>query len=521
MKHIILLAGLLLILPFPALALHNITGAEYYIDTDPGEGNGTPLTFKQGILLKDDFDGENGGIGEFNYTRFTNWDVPDGAVDLVGDRVLAFDGTVLIDFDFWSGNGRYVDLDGTTDKAGTLSSKTAFVLKPGQYVLSFRLAGSNRGDTNTITVSLGSLYTEQFTKTSEQGFEKISRTISVASETTAKLTFTHDSTAQDQYGLLLDNVLLYSKNAGAWYEFEQEITLPANIKAGPHFLCVRMQNESGVWGISRRHLFMVKGTKTIQAAEYFIDTDPGAGSGIPLTLSEGLYQKSGIDTSSLAAGIRTVFVRMKDSEGTWGVPRKFDVEVSSPVTLKSAEYFLDTDPGAGSGTALTATDGQFDSVQEYFEGEQDSSSLNPGNHTLTVRAMDSYSRWGQAETVSIEVNPSITGKITASVAGWDSLSVRNAEVALDGTDYKTFTDENGNFILSDVPAGTYTLTVNAPNFQILSQQITWTGEQGLTVDVPSLSSADGCEIPGDFNGDGVISLEEAIHALQVVSGVKQ
>ena len=47
MKNLVLIACVLLLMPVQAFCSHTITGAEYYFDSDPGEGNGTPLDFKQ------------------------------------------------------------------------------------------------------------------------------------------------------------------------------------------------------------------------------------------------------------------------------------------------------------------------------------------------------------------------------------------------------------------------------------------------------------------------------------------
>ena len=148
------------------------------------------------ILLDDNFDSENGGQGVFNYDNFANWDVMDGSVDLLGNGY----------YDFLPGNGLYVDLDGTTSDAGNLVSKTAFILEPGDYVLEFRLAGSQRGEVNTVTVTLGSVFSEEFTLESDEPFTTITRNISVLEPTIGKLSFDHSG--GDDFGLLLDNVKL-------------------------------------------------------------------------------------------------------------------------------------------------------------------------------------------------------------------------------------------------------------------------------------------------------------------------
>lgn len=153
-------------------------------------------------LLIDDFDSENGGRSTDNYTGFANWEVVAGSVDLVG--------TGIYDDFLPPENGLGVDLDGTTRQAGTLRSRTAFELMPGDYVLSFQLAGSPRiSDPNTVVISLGAVYRESFTLAQLEPLRTITRSVSVPAHTSARLEFAHQG--GDNYGILLDNVTLYRK----------------------------------------------------------------------------------------------------------------------------------------------------------------------------------------------------------------------------------------------------------------------------------------------------------------------
>lgn len=83
-------------------------------------------------LLDDTFDNENGGVGQINFFNLTNWNVTDGTVDLLGNGF----------FDFYPGNGLYLDLDGSTTNAATLTSRDAFSFSQNDNVtLTFDLAG--------------------------------------------------------------------------------------------------------------------------------------------------------------------------------------------------------------------------------------------------------------------------------------------------------------------------------------------------------------------------------------------
>ncbi len=145
-------------------------------------------------IFSDNFDSYNGGVGQLNFSNFGgNWNVGGGTVDLIGNGF----------FDFIPGNGLYIDLDGSTGQSGLLSHN--FSLNPGTYTLQFALAGTHRGTTDSVTVSLsGGLYSEVFTLQSNDPLTTYTRTITVASLTNTALGF--QDASSNNIGILLDDV---------------------------------------------------------------------------------------------------------------------------------------------------------------------------------------------------------------------------------------------------------------------------------------------------------------------------
>jgi hypothetical protein len=141
---------------------------------------------------------ENGGVGTLNWTDFEHWDVIDGCVDLHGNGF----------FDVLEGNGLYIDLDGTCMKAGTIQSKVAYELQQGvSYILEFWLAGNQRISTpDTVIVSLGTLYQEQFVLPRRQPFTAYTKQITPQANTEANLRF--QNLGGDDQGALLAQVRL-------------------------------------------------------------------------------------------------------------------------------------------------------------------------------------------------------------------------------------------------------------------------------------------------------------------------
>lgn len=151
------------------------------------------------VLFSDNFDTETLGL---NATP-SQWTVTNGTVDIIGNSGF---------FDFLPGNGRYIDLDGSTANAGVMTS-TALTLGIGSYELLFDLAGSQRGDSNTVSAGMdfnGDTFFDVFINInlpSSAPFTPFSLPFNITSATTnARIVYDHNG--GDNVGLLLDRVVL-------------------------------------------------------------------------------------------------------------------------------------------------------------------------------------------------------------------------------------------------------------------------------------------------------------------------
>ena len=155
----------------------------------------TSPVFADTVLLDDNFDTENGGVEILNFNDFDNWEVTDGTVDLIGEGGV---------FDFLPGNGLYVDLDGSTSDSGIMTSDI-LELEACEYELQFDLAGNQRnGNAESVDVSVGALFSEQFSLDQNDPFTTYTRQISVDSDTSESIVFS--GAGGDNVGMLLDNV---------------------------------------------------------------------------------------------------------------------------------------------------------------------------------------------------------------------------------------------------------------------------------------------------------------------------
>lgn len=136
---------------------------------------------------------------KLNATNIGVFTVTGGSVDVIGGSLFGF-------LCLTPTSGNCVDLDGSTGVAGQISS-ASLTLTPGIYNLSFDLIGSQRGNTTSTTVTLGSLFNQTFILASGDVTDGIvNTTFAVGTTTIVPLVFS--SNTSGNVGALLDNVSL-------------------------------------------------------------------------------------------------------------------------------------------------------------------------------------------------------------------------------------------------------------------------------------------------------------------------
>ena len=102
-----------------------------------------------------------------------------------------------------TGNGGYVDLDGSTGQAGTLQTLQSF--GAGKYTLSFDLGGNARGDVDkTATITLGN-WSTTLTLASSSPYQLHTYTVVTSG---GNLSFADDTAGNQDIGNILHNVML-------------------------------------------------------------------------------------------------------------------------------------------------------------------------------------------------------------------------------------------------------------------------------------------------------------------------
>jgi hypothetical protein len=153
---------------------------------------------------------------------------------------------------------------------------------------------------------------------------------------------------------------------------------------------------------------VVAGQSVIEEAEYYFNTDPGPGNGTAIILPEPkttaveLSVDVPVETiAGLDDGWHTLVCRFKDDDGDWAIAfvRRFlkGLDTASQPTpdIVAAEYYFDSDPGPGNGTAVAVpAETTQDLSVEIPSGTLDALSL--GAHKLVVRTLDDEGDWSVA-----------------------------------------------------------------------------------------------------------------------------
>ncbi|WP_348823996.1 SBBP repeat-containing protein [Flavobacterium aestuarii] len=156
--------------------------------------------------------------------------------------------------------------------------------------------------------------------------------------------------------------------------------------------------------------------KPIAAIEYFIDTDPGAGNGTALPTAGGLTVNENfqITLPALSPGFHNLFIRAKDIDGVWSMyeGRVFYIQpeplvlTSSPIV--AAEYFFDTEPGVGNGTALASFS---PATPLNITSQIPTTGLSEGFHNLFLRTKDSKGKWSMYEGRVLYIQPTVVSTV--------------------------------------------------------------------------------------------------------------
>ena len=185
-----------------------------------------------------------------------------------------------------------------------------------------------------------------------------------------------------------------------------------DLTIGIHTIGLRIKDDNDEWGLEESVTFLVREPVTIQDpvsinnSEYFFNHDPGYGSATSLSLSPGdTLFISELITEDLSPGINTLSLRVQDENGVWGLEDMMrfivreDLSVSgSNEMISGFEFFIDGDPGIGSGEYIDIENGDTLVFEEWIASQN----LTDGMHQFSIRMQSDSGVWSLSEWVEFE-----------------------------------------------------------------------------------------------------------------------
>jgi hypothetical protein len=140
--------------------------------------------------------------------------------------------------------------------------------------------------------------------------------------------------------------------------------------------------------------------QNITRLEYYIDTDPGFGSGHPVAITPGpeIQKNFTIDASGVQRGLHILGTRVRDANMNWSTTQHhlfLTIDYTMASNMVQAEYFLDDDPGYGNGIQIPFTPGPGLSLNVPLDPQQ----ATPGFHMLYVRIKNDEGDWSTTSAI--------------------------------------------------------------------------------------------------------------------------
>ena len=289
-----------------------ITQAEYFVDTDPGIGNGVSIDISSGFEVSETFAINTEGLEDGMHTLYVRtkeaggaWSVYDKQLFYISTPVNQTDiihAEYYVDSDPGSGNGNPVVISGglTVNENFTIDTDE---LEPGMHALYLRVQDAE---------GFWSLYDKQTFYLSPPPNDS---EISIA-EYFVDLDpgFGNGTPIPVSEGILVDENINIETDG---------------LDIGAHTLYVRVMDLQGSWTLYDKQLFRIQEAGPIITAEYFFDMDPGEGNGIELIIDPGfnVYEQVELSAEGLEVGIHELFVRVMDNDDIWSEVDTAEFEV--------------------------------------------------------------------------------------------------------------------------------------------------------------------------------------------------
>lgn len=380
----------------PNQSLVAIDKVEYFVDTDPGLGNGTNVSMSAGTDITNiNWNADISSLTAGWHTFYVRSRTIDGVWSLTHHRtfykpaltsnpaLIAIDKVeYCIDTDPGLGNATNVPITAGTDVPTVNFNVDMSPLSLGWHVLYARSRNVNG----------------VWSFSNQRTFYKAAVTPNPTLPNLDKFEYFVDTDPGLGNGI---NVPVTPNTTVPNLSWMVDVN---SLSAGWHVLYERTRNTNGVWSQTNQHTFY-KAVVTPNPAlgnlnqlEYFVDADPGLGNGInvPVTANTDLSNIIfNVDVSALTEGWHVLYERARHTNGQWSQSNqrtfyKAAAMAAGSVSLNYLEYFIDSDPGQGSATPVTITPA---TQLTNFVFPASVNSLSAGFHTMNLRTRNANGAW--------------------------------------------------------------------------------------------------------------------------------
>ena len=363
----------------PSSPAPNINKLEYYIDVDPGYGNGVdvPVTPGQIVAMPATIvlTGQAQGMHmvtvrarDVNNTWGHNYTTPFIVVSgTIGADIAALE--YFIDADPGFGNGFQVPFT-----PGQIIDQPVSIslvgISSGLHMISLRAIDTN-GDYSIV-------YSQPFIKSGTSVNTNI-----------VELEYFVDTDPGFGAGTTVN------LNNASVIDTSVTVNL-AGVSPGLHILYIRAKDSNGLWSMAYIKPIIQNGTGIapgIMALEYFFDVDPGFGAATSIALNGSIIDTAVVfNVTGLSDGMHILQMRAQDQNGNWGLTfnRPFiKTGVLALPDIVALEYHIDTFAGYGSGTNVPLTAASVVDTSLVL----DMTGVPKGTHDLYVAALNQNGVW--------------------------------------------------------------------------------------------------------------------------------
>jgi hypothetical protein len=324
-------------------AAQNVSRVEYYIDTDPGFGNGTVIPVTATADLSTSFQVPVNSLAKGFHTLYvrsyvapyntgadTLWK---GGWSLTARRMFykenfALNNSVVTNV---SSGEYFVDADPGFGKGKAIAFTPASNVSPISYTF----------DVTSLSAGFHNLYV-RFKNADGHWGHTARRTL--YKEVIAVNSSTPANIVQGEYYIDTDPGFGKGKSIPVSPAADLSgISVVADVSAvseGFHRIYARFKDANGFWGLTNTRTFYKTKVKEAVAArpnivqvEYYIDADPGFGKGKAVAITEAVDLTNllfEVDMTDVAIGNHRIYVRAKDANGAWSLTSSGAFKVEHP-----------------------------------------------------------------------------------------------------------------------------------------------------------------------------------------------